>query len=179
MALSNFFKKTYSSFISYGSIGGKIKRLRELRGLSQRTLGLMCGFKDTTADVRIAQYEQNKSTPRKEQLKTICSALEVDEHSIFDADLADRNIAEHALFDIEDFFNMHPVKDKNGFHLQFSRSETGYDENKTHWDGFLEAWYERYQQYLQDGDEKSYLLWKYEYGKEKEKAEVVPLFKEW
>ena len=53
-----------NDFISPGSIGAKIKKIREYRGLTQKILGIRCGFSDATADVRIGQYEKNKKTPR-------------------------------------------------------------------------------------------------------------------
>ena len=62
------------NFISPGSIGGKIKKIRELRGLTQKQLGIMCGFSASSADVRIAQYEKNKKKPREKTLKDICEA---------------------------------------------------------------------------------------------------------
>ena len=40
-----------NEYISPGSIGGKIKRIREHLGLSQKQLGLRCGFSESTADV--------------------------------------------------------------------------------------------------------------------------------
>ena len=45
-----------NDFISPGSIGAKIKKIREYRGLTQKILGIRCGFSDATADVRIGQY---------------------------------------------------------------------------------------------------------------------------
>ena len=58
-------------FVSPGSIGGKIKKFREMRGWSQKELGIRCGFSPSTADVRIAQYEKNKKIPREKALKEI------------------------------------------------------------------------------------------------------------
>ena len=72
-------------YVSPGSIGGKIKKYRELRGWSQKELGLRCGFSASTADVRIAQYEKSKKIPRKKALKDIAAALEIDESALFDA----------------------------------------------------------------------------------------------
>ena len=40
------------------SIGGRIKKIREFRNLTQRELGVKCGFSESTADVRIGQYER-------------------------------------------------------------------------------------------------------------------------
>lgn len=46
------------------SIGGKIKRIRQLKGLTQKELGIKCGFSETTAVQRISQYEKNLKTPK-------------------------------------------------------------------------------------------------------------------
>ena len=105
-----FFDINRNEFISPGSIGGKIKRIREHLGLSQKQLGLRCGFSESTADVRIRQYESNKKVPREKALKTLCSALEIEEHALFDADLLPESAMYHALFDIEDFHGLHPVQ---------------------------------------------------------------------
>ena len=42
------------------SVGSNIRHIRELRGLTQKELGLKCGFSASTADVRIRQYEADK-----------------------------------------------------------------------------------------------------------------------
>ena len=66
-------------FVSPGSIGGKIKKYRELRGWTQKELGLRAGFAESSADVRIAQYEKNKRIPKENVLKDIAVALGIDE----------------------------------------------------------------------------------------------------
>ena len=101
-----YFEIGKKEYISPGTIGGKIKRIREHLGLSQKQLGLRCGFSEATADVRIRQYESNKKVPRETALKKLCSALEIEEHALFDADLLPNNAMYHALFDIEDFHGM-------------------------------------------------------------------------
>ena len=88
------------SYVSPGSIGGKIKRYREMRGLTQRELGILCGFSPSTADVRIAQYEKNKKIPRERALKDIAAALGLEEHALYDADLTPSNQLYHILFDL-------------------------------------------------------------------------------
>lgn len=59
------------------SIGVRIRKIREFRGLTQKELGVMCGFNEDNADVRIRQYESNRKIPRKENLKNITDALQV------------------------------------------------------------------------------------------------------
>ena len=166
-----------NSFISPGSIGGKIKKIRELRKLTQKQLGERCGFSSSTADVRIAQYEKNKKIPREKAIKDITNALEIDEYSLFDADLLPYSRMYHALFDIEDFHGLHPVKKDNGFYLEFSgKTVDDRTVRKQDFDNFLNAWYEAYQKYLPSSDDSNevkekkaadYALWKYEYPNNK------------
>jgi transcriptional regulator with XRE-family HTH domain len=161
-------------FISPGSIGGKIRRIRELRNLTQKQLGIMCGFSQSTADVRIAQYEKNKKVPREKALKDIAGALKIEEYSLFDADLLPTLYMYHALFDLEDFHGLHPVKIDDNYYLEFS-GPTMLDNRdifRHDFDSFLENWYEMRQKYIssfsKSPDEKKaieteYTLWKYEY----------------
>ena len=106
-------------YVSPGSIGGKIKRIRELRGYTQKQLGIACGFSQTSADVRIAQYEKNKKIPREKVLINIASALGIDDCALYDADMLSYNRMYHALFDLEDFHSLHPVKKNDGYYLEF------------------------------------------------------------
>lgn len=160
-------------YVSPGSIGGKIKKYRELRGWSQKELGLRCGFSASTADVRIAQYEKNKKIPREKALKDIAAALEIDECALFDADMLPYNRMYHALFDMEDFHGLHPVKKEDGYYLEFS-GPTVLDQNITKIDfrDFLEKWYEMRQKYQPNSSDtpeekaakaKEYAIWRGEY----------------
>ena len=164
-----------SSFISPGSLGGKIKRLREYRGLTQKELGLRCGFTSSSADVRIAQYEKNKKVPREKALNDLTDGLDINDCALFDADLLPYARMFQALFDIEDFHGLHPVKIADEYYLEFSGG-TIIGQNVTRWDyqGFLEKWYEMRQKYQPDPDdspkekarkEKEYALWRREYPK--------------
>lgn len=162
------------NYISPGSIGGKIKKIREHRGWSQKELGIYCGFSPSTADVRIRQYETNKKIPREKAINTLANALQIDQCSIFDADLLVKNRAYHALFDIEDFFGLHPVKIDDKYYLEFSgptilgNKEAQYYETAS----FLKEWATIREIYLpkpEDNEEtkkekrKKYDLWRYEY----------------
>ena len=51
------------------AIGDRIKRIRNMRGLTQRELGTAIGFDESTADVRIAQYESGTRKSKEEILK--------------------------------------------------------------------------------------------------------------
>jgi len=162
------------SFVSPGSIGGKIKKYRELRGWSQKELGIRCGFSASTADVRIAQYEKNRKIPREKVLKDIAAALQIDECALFDADLLVYNRMYHALFEIEDFHGLHPVKKPDGYYLEFSGPTLLNTKGVLRFDyyQFLAEWYgmrQKCQPASTDTPEESaakskeYTLWRGEY----------------
>ena len=161
------------SFISPGSIGGKIKRYREMRGLTQKELGILCGFTPSTADVRIAQYEKNKKLPREKVLKDMAAALGLEEHALYDADLFYHEQMYHILFDLEDLHGLHPVKGPYGYQLAFGGSTIRKREVKKYeYDSFLEDWYKKRQECLPEESDsqatidekvKEYTLWRGEY----------------
>lgn len=161
------------SYVSPGSIGGKIKKYRELRGLTQKQLGIACGFSPSTADVRIAQYEKNKKVPRDAALKKITDALGLPETSLYDADFFPQENMYHALFDIESFHGLHPVEINGRIYLEFS-GQTPFGKNVSYSDyyGFLTKWHEARVKYQTDSNaspeeqknkENQYELWKGEY----------------
>lgn len=69
------------------TIGQRIKSIRKIRGLTQKELGLECGFTDSTSDVRIRQYESDSRVPKEETLKTIAKALKINYRLIFDLEI--------------------------------------------------------------------------------------------
>ena len=46
--------------------GERIRFFRTLRGMTQKYLGLLLGFPESSADVRLAQYESEDRTPKAE-----------------------------------------------------------------------------------------------------------------
>ena len=166
-------------YVSPGSIGGKIKRIREHLGLTQKQLGLRCGFSENTADVRIRQYESNKKVPREKALKTLCYALEIEEHALFDADLLPNNAMYHALFDIEDFHGLHPVQIDGRYYLEFGGYVMYGDRELTPFENeeFLKRWAAKREECFPSSEDdvteedeeakrekrKQYDLWRYGY----------------
>ena len=58
-------------------IGSKIKKIRTLRKMTMKDLGLAVGFPKSSADVRVAQYESDKRAIKPEVLEKIAFALKV------------------------------------------------------------------------------------------------------
>jgi len=59
------------------SIGIKLRRLRKMRGYTQKQLGLLVGFSEETADVRITQYETGTRVPKADMIKKMAEILKV------------------------------------------------------------------------------------------------------
>jgi transcriptional regulator with XRE-family HTH domain len=54
-----------------------LKFVRRFRRLTQKELGLLMGYSEKTADVRIAQYEKNARTPNAETTAKLAEVLKV------------------------------------------------------------------------------------------------------
>ena len=61
----------------HSKIGQRIKQARLLQGMTQQELGIALGFSESGADVRIAQYESGRRTPKEQTLNAIAQALHV------------------------------------------------------------------------------------------------------
>ena len=64
-------------WITDTSIGQRLKLIRRFRRLTQKELGLLMGYSEKTADVRIAQYEKNARTPNAETTAKLAEVLKV------------------------------------------------------------------------------------------------------
>lgn len=64
------------------STGENIKRIRKFRGMTQKELGIAIGIGEESASPRMAQYETDNRTPRKEMLRKMAAVLDVDPRNI-------------------------------------------------------------------------------------------------
>lgn len=95
---------------------------------------------------------------------------------MFDADLLNEYRMYHALFDIEDFYGLHPVKTDDGLFLKFTGETIVSDHLDLTGRYFLEDWFDMYQKYkinTDDSDEEKirktveYSLHRAAFGKER------------
>ena len=59
------------------TIGTRIKYLRLKHGMTMKQLGQQMGFSPASADVRIAQYENDSRTPKPELIRKLADVLEI------------------------------------------------------------------------------------------------------
>ena len=88
------------------SIGERIRFLRVLRGMTQKYLGTMVGFPESTADVRLAQYDAGTRTPKEDLTKTLAGALSVSDRALAVPNIEDEYGVMHTLFVLEDLYGL-------------------------------------------------------------------------
>ena len=84
------------------AIGERIRFFRNLRGMTQQQLGILLGFSELTAHVRIAQYEANEKKPREKTLNAIADVLQVDPQALLSPNIDTNDGIMHTLFLLED-----------------------------------------------------------------------------
>ena len=88
------------------AIGKRIKFFRKRNRLTMKALGMFIGFKENSADVRIAQYESDKKRPRRKLLKGLADALGVVPEAITVPDIDTPIGLMHTLFALEDMYGL-------------------------------------------------------------------------
>lgn len=84
------------------AIGERIRFFRNLRGMTQRYLGMLLGFPERSSDVRVAQYESGTRTPKQNVIEELAYHLQVAPEALNVPDI-DHNLGlMHTLFALED-----------------------------------------------------------------------------
>ena len=84
------------------AIGERIRFIRNLRGMTQKYLGMAIGFDEKTADVRMAQYESGTRTPKADLTATLARTLDVSPKALDLPDIDTDIGLMHTLFALED-----------------------------------------------------------------------------
>lgn len=88
------------------AIGERIRFIRNLRGMTQKYLGMAIGFPERTADIRMAQYESGTRTPKADLTNNLANALEVSPQAL-DLPNIDSDIGlMHTLYALEDIYGI-------------------------------------------------------------------------
>lgn len=98
------------------AIGDRIKRIRNIRGFTQKDLGLALGFNENSADVRVAQYESGTRTPKEDILLKIAKILNVNYRVLYDPTHYSAEDVMYTLFELDEHYNcmqIHEVIDRS------------------------------------------------------------------
>ena len=88
------------------SIGERIRRIRNMRGMTLRYLGEAVGFPESNADVRMAQYEKGVRTPKADLTEQIAKVLEVAPEALDVPNIESYLGVMHTLFALEDNYGL-------------------------------------------------------------------------
>lgn len=142
------------------AIGERIRFIRNLRGMTQKYLGMTIGFDEKTADVRMAQYESATRTPKADLTNALANALKVSPQALDVPDI-DSNIGlMHTLFTLEDLRGLSVAEIEGEVCLKLGKSSKAYPDMCK----MLFAWLEEAKK-LETGEitKEQYDQWRYRY----------------
>ena len=144
------------------AIGERIRFLRNLRGMTQKYLGMKIGFTEKTAEVRMAQYENGARTPKEKMVADFANELEVRPQALTVPDIDTDIGLMHTFFTLEDLRGL-TVEELDGeICLRLDKSSKAY----TGMGEMLHAWLEQTKK-LEAGEitKEEYDRWRYNYPK--------------
>lgn len=113
-------------------IGRRIKRMRQMRKMTQKELGIAVGFKPDSAEIRISQYESDTRIPKAELARLIASALGVSAKVISKYDIATPEGLLCTLFELEELYGLSLLEREGRIYFAFV-NRTGVDQLIERW----------------------------------------------
>ena len=143
------------------AIGERIHFFRTRQGMTQRYLGMLVGFPEKSADVRLAQYETGARTPKAALTASIATALGVSPQALSVPDIDSYTGLMHTLFALEDLYGL-TIDEADGDVCLRVNVRQGKDAARLH--EMLCAWHEAAVM-LKDGKvvQEEYDRWRYLY----------------
>lgn len=143
------------------ALGDRIKRIRNMRGMTQKELGLSIGFDDKTADVRVAQYESGTRTPKEDILIRIAESLDVNYRALYEPTLYAAEDIMYTLFELDEHYpiRLHEVTDTSDPYYPETHIAVDFHSNPL--DSLCKEWLQRKKD-LADGviSKAEYMEWK-------------------
>ena len=88
------------------AIGERINFFRNMRGMTQKYLGMQVGFPERSADVRLAQYETGTRSPKADMTAALANVLDVSPQALAVPDIDSYTGLMHTLFTLEDRYGL-------------------------------------------------------------------------
>ena len=143
------------------AIGERIHFLRNLRGMTQKYLGIEVGFPENSADVRLAQYESGTRTPKSEMVSVLAQKLGVSPQALAVPDIDSYIGLMHTLFALEDTYGLYIDESDEDVCLRVDKSK---GKSATELYKMLYTWLDIAKQF-KDGSisKEEYDKWRYSY----------------
>ena len=144
------------------AIGERIRFFRIMRGMTQKHLGMLLGFPEKSADVRLAQYETGTRSPKVDITASLAGALDVSPQALAVPDIDSLVGLAHTLFTLEDIYGLKVRSEPGDVCLQVEPNGRDSEELLA----ILEAWREQAAK-LEAGEitREDYDRWRYCYPK--------------
>lgn len=163
----NLFGSDYIEFCESTAadrVGARIRRVRKARGMLQTELGEKVGLNGD----RIQKYENGVRKPKYEMLEKIADALDVEPEAFTDPEITNYIGAMHALFEMEELYDLNIEMVNGRFVLSFGDGRVGgMNENLLDWEK-KKRWLETELEKADSDEEKAkileeYDMWKWNY----------------
>ena len=145
------------------AIGERIHFFRRMRGMTQKYLGMLLGFPERSADVRMAQYETGSRTPKADLTRALADAFGVSPNALTIPDIDTDIGLMHTFFALEDLRGLTVGKLDGEICLRLDKSKgTTYLSMLE----MLSAWAEQAEK-MKAGEitKEDYDRWRYNYPK--------------
>ena len=153
------------------AIGERIRFFRNLRGMTQKYLGIQVGFPEKTADIRMAQYESGSRTPKADLTNSLAEVFGVSPLALSVPDIDSYLGLMHTLFTLEDRYGLTIEKGENSVSM---RVDPRKGKDAAELSEMLNAWAKQAEKY-HNGDisREDYDKWRYNYPKYDENSGYV------
>lgn len=142
------------------NLGSQIRFFRNLRGMSQKELGVMVGLGENCGAKRIVQYEMDYRVPKKLLLQKIANALNVSPAALTVVNHIHPIDIMHLLFLAEDKYGLQIEATEQKFSLYFNLSsfDLCFQEYLTYWNEIQKKYKEN------KLNKEDYNQWKYSFN---------------
>lgn len=153
------------------SFGSRLRYFRQKQGSTQKLIGLLMGFPEKSADIRVAQYENSSRIPKPEVVQEFANRFGISPRALAVPDIDTYDGLMHTLFALEDTFGLKMViQDGEPYFYFDERGNYGafrLKEGLMRWKTMVE---------LRDAKEitkSEYDYWRYNYAEDSDE-EVLP-----
>lgn len=145
------------------AVSRRISYFRQKHNLTQKQLGLLLGFSESTAEVRVNQYEHGNRKPKEAMLEKLGEIFGVDPAVFRIPDIHNRAGLMQTFFALEDYAGWKLTKVDGRFAVVIGTATAG--PQKTFDDYVLQEWLDM-QTALEQGEitRREYDEWRYHYN---------------
>lgn len=143
------------------AIAERIYFFRLMKNITQKALGIACGFPEKNADVRIAQYESGDRSPKADVVESLARVLEVSPKALDVPDIDSYTGLMHTLFALEDRYGLRMVSVDGQPTLQV---DVWKNRESAQLNQMMCAWVEQAEKFRSgEISKEEYDIWRYRY----------------